>query len=100
MIPRMSDRADHARRANNTPAPNTMGTIPSKAQALVRCNAMKEQEEMKTATDTPWRCSIGCCMKPRKPITSQVRADAAQTTTATHLKGAEGMKERSYPCLK
>src|ERR1700692_4823925 len=84
MIPGMSDPADHARRPNNTPAPNTIGTIPSEAQAVVRCNTRKKKEEMKTATDTPWRCSIGCSMKARKPISSQIPADAAETTTATH----------------
>src|SRR5260370_127238 len=42
MIPGMSDPADHARRPSNTPAANTMGTIPSEAQALVRCNARKK----------------------------------------------------------
>src|SRR5215467_11769619 len=98
MMPGISDPADHARRPSNTPATNTMGTIPSEAQALLRCNARKKREEIKTATDAPWRSSIGCCMKPRKPVSSQIPADAAETTTATHLKGCEGMKERSYPC--
>jgi len=39
-MPGMSDSEDQARSPSSAPAPNTMGIIPSLAQALVRCSAV------------------------------------------------------------
>jgi hypothetical protein len=55
----------------------------------------KNSEEMKTAIRGPCRSSIGRCMYPRKPVSSQIPADAAEPTTAIHFSGSDGMKEKS-----
>jgi transposase InsO family protein len=55
--------------------------------SIQELRARKKREEMNTATDTSCRCSMGCCMKPRKPLSSQIAADAAETITATQRNG-------------
>ena len=58
---------------------------------------MKDTEEIRIAIGAPCRCSIGRCMYPRKPVSSQTPADMAETTTVNHFRNCEGRKEISYP---
>jgi hypothetical protein len=54
IIPGMRDPEDQARTPSSIPAPNTIGIIPGRAQAFVRCKAIKKKnEEIRIATGAP-----------------------------------------------
>ena len=49
----ISDCEDHASRPNRTPAPNTIGTIPTIAQPFVRWTNVNKPEDTRIATGAP-----------------------------------------------
>ncbi len=61
-MPNTSVPAARARTPSNTPAPNTMGTMPISAQSLVRWINMKVREEIAIATTGPELFSMGLCI--------------------------------------